>query len=216
MALSLLCVMVGLASAGQDSGRIAVVNVPRVSEQYLRTGQLEQRFEEQRRKYNQERETRKAEYEKLARSLEEQFKPGTADYEERREQLLVLKYRFETFVQTEEAKLETDMTNSLRSIYEDITQMVGRVAEEKGIDLVLPIEPFPDETPESSTVFRQRVMLQKVIYASPRLDITEEVLRRLNQEYKQSGAKTPSGSAAPDASLREETDRTLSVDAERR
>jgi len=209
IALSLLCLTAGLAAGGPGNGdciKIAVVNVPVVSEQYLKTGALEEQFNAERAKFTQDGNARRAEMEKLARSLEEELKPGSADYQQRREQLILQQSRLEAFVESEGAKLDASIARSLKAIFDDIQSMVSYVAAEKGIDLVLTIEPLPEGDPESSGVLRQQIMFQKVIYASPHIDITEEVVRRLNLEFKQSGAKMPAGAAPPDASDRGEAD----------
>ncbi len=69
------------------------------------------------------------------------------------------------------------------------------MAEEKGVDVVLAVDRLPDKSPNSPNAVRQQIMLQKVLYWNPRLDMTAEVVSRLNAQYKSAGGKSSLGSA---------------------
>ena len=44
---------------------------------------------------------------------------------------------------------------------------------------------------------RQEILLQKVVHWSPRVDLTAEVIQRLNAKYRARGSASPEGSAEP-------------------
>lgn len=188
----------GLATLGQPtsggfgSTRVAVLNVPAVSERYLRTSDLEARFDQQRAKFNQQRDALREKIERATRSLQEEFKPGTTEFEERRKQLAVLEAELQWFVETEGQKTEEGLASSLRSIYGDIEAVVREVAEERGIDVVLASDQLPDDPPGSTRQARQQIVLQKVVYWNPRVDLTDEVVARLNAKYKSQGSRSDS------------------------
>lgn len=201
MAFLSFCMAVGLTTIGQQdrfgSTRVAVVDVPAVSERYLRTSDLEARFEQRRVKFNRERDALREKIERAGRSLQEEFKPGTGEYGERRKQLAMLEAELQWFMETEGEKIERHLASSLRSIYDDIQAIVGEVAKEQGIDVVLAADQMPEETPRATTQARQQIVLQKVVYWSPRVDLTDEVVTRLNTEYKARRVTVPSGPAQP-------------------
>lgn len=201
MAFLSFCMAVGLTTIGQQdrfgSTRVAVVDVPAVSERYLRTSDLEARFEQRRVKFNRERDALREKIERAGRSLQEEFKPGTGEYGERRKQLAMLEAELQWFMETEGEKIERHLAGSLRSIYDDIQAIVGEVAKEQGIDVVLAADRMPEETPRATTQARQQIVLQKVVYWSPRVDLTDEVVTRLNTEYKARRVTVPSGPARP-------------------
>ena len=60
--------------------------------------------------------------------------------------------------------------------------------EEKGVEIVLASDQLPAETPDSPTQVRQHILLQKVLFWTPSLDLTEDVITKLNGRYK---AATP-------------------------
>jgi len=190
---------VGLVVAGvhlEDAAapKVAVVNVAEISERYARTNDLEAHFETLRLKFNQERDAQRDRVERMKRSLQEELKPGTEEFRQRRKQLLMLEAEFQAFVETEGQKIEEGLKNSLRSIYEDIRGMVGEVAEQRGIDIVLAADRLPADSPENPTQLRQQILLQKVLYWNPRVDLTNEVVSRLNTRHKAQG----SASSAPE------------------
>ncbi len=202
--LSLICMLTAVAAAPEQSAsiNIAVINVANASEQYKKTTQLEQQFDQMRTAFNEARLAKEEEIKRLNQALETQFKPGSADYKARQRELFVLQAEYETFMKDEGEKLQTSVTKSLRTIYDDITQMVGKVAKERNLDLVLPIEPMPEALPEDPQQLRQQIMFQKVIYASDRIDVTAEVVSRLNQEFEKQG-KASESEADPNGTAKE-------------
>jgi len=172
----------------QGSTKVAVVNVGAVSEKYAKTADLEAQFDAVRRKLNQERDSMKERIEKANRSLQEELKPGTDEFRARRKQVALMEAELQWFVESEGQKVEKGLAESLRSIFGDIHAAVGEVAQEKGVEIVLASDQLPPETPDSPTQVRQHILLQKVLFWSPSLDLTAEVITKLNAGYK---AATP-------------------------
>ena len=201
MTLSSLWLAMALVPVAQDgasgSARVAVVNVAVVSEKYARTADLEARFEDERRRLQQERDTLHGKIERTTRSLQEELKPGTEAFEARRKELAMLQAELQWFIEFEGRRVEQGLANSLRSIFSDIQGAVREVAEEKGIDIVLAYDRLSEESPETPMRARQEIALQKVVYWSPRVDLTAEVIQRLNAKYEARGSASPEGSAEP-------------------
>ena len=170
------------------STKVAVVTVGAVSEKYAKTAELEAQFDAVRRKLNQERDSMKEKIERANRSLQEELKPGTDEFRARRKQVALMEAELQWFVESEGQKVEKGLAESLRSIFDDIHAAVREVAQEKGIDIVLASDQLPAETPESPTQVRQHILLQKVLFWTPSLDLTEDVITKLNARYK---AATP-------------------------
>ena len=178
--------------------KVAVVNIPAVSERYQKTSDLEAQFEQRRAQLNQQRDALRDKIDRARRSLQEELKPNTPAYEQRRKELALLETELQWFVDTEGQKVEGGLAQSLRSIYDDIKAVVHEVAENMGIDVVLAADQLPQEAPSSTAQARQQIMLQKVLYWSPGVDITDEVVARLNQRYnKARRPATTSGAARP-------------------
>lgn len=184
--------MVLMSAAGTQfvlgSTTAAVVNVGAVSEKYARTADLEAQFDAVRRKLNQERDSMKEKIEKANRALQEELKPGTEEFRARRKQIAMMEAELQWFVESEGQKVEKGLADSLRSIFGDIQSAVREVAQEKGVEIVLASDQLPADTPDSPTQVRQHILLQKVLFWTPGVDLTEDVITRLNARYK---ASTP-------------------------
>lgn len=203
MALVSLCMTAVLSILGQPatgglgSARVAVVDIPAVSQRYLRTADLEAQFEQHRIKFTEQRDALRQKIERTGRSLQEEFKPGSDEFETRRKQLALLEAELQWYVESEGQKLEAALAASLREIYNDIRAAVSEVANEQGVDIVIAADRLPDETPRTTTQARQQILLQKVVYWNLRVDITEEVIVRLNAAHKARSMAAPSGPARP-------------------
>ena len=88
---AILLLLTGLlVPLGQEGGagpKIAVVDVPAVSEQYQKTADLEAHFEAIRRRLSERRDALRDGVELTQRSLQEELKPGTKEFQARRKKL---------------------------------------------------------------------------------------------------------------------------------
>ena len=177
--------------------KTAVVDVPAVSAGYLKTKDLEAQLERRNTALLQERNTLREKIERTGRSLQEELKPGTSEFEQRRKQLALYEAEMEWFVDSIGRMLEREVAATLRSIYEDIHAVVRTVAEERGIDVVVAADRLPPDPAQGATQARQQIIMQKVLYWSPRVDLTEEVIARLNASYQREKTNPTPGLAKP-------------------
>ncbi len=196
-ATAVLMMSLGQTSGASGSAKTAVVNVAVVSEKYQRTKDLETQFDQRRQAFNQQRDQIKQRIERTQQSLQEEFKPGTPEYDERLKQLALLEAEMKFFVEAEGQKIEQGLAGSLRSIYNDIVAAIKEVADAKGIDVVLAADQVPAEPPINTQQARQQIVLQKVLYWTPKVDLTEEVSARLNERYKAQPSLTLEGTIQP-------------------
>lgn len=198
----LLSASLAIAALGQPSGggvTVAVVDVPAVSEQFQGTKDLEAAFEQRRVQFNQEREALREKIDKTRRSLQEELKPGTAEFEARRKELMMLEAELQWFNESKGQEIEGGLADSLHRIYNDIHAAVAEVAEANNIHIVLAADRLPPESPPTTQQARQQILLQKTLYWSPSVDITAAVVAHLNEKYKaaQEANKGGSGAAKP-------------------
>lgn len=184
------------APPAAGSPNVAVVDIPTVHEAYARTTDLEAQFDARKRRYNDEVEARRGQLERESRALQD-FKPNTPDFQARRKHVAQLEFDLRFYSETEQEAIERSLTASLRLIYDDIQAMVRTVALEKRIDIVIAADEFPDTPPDSPGALKNQILLRKVIYWSPRVDITDEVVARLNSEYAARQPKPKPQSARP-------------------
>lgn len=165
---------------------MAVISLPDVSERYIKTSALEAKFEVRRQELNKKRDDMNDKIDKLKKSLQEELKPGTEAYDQRQKDLALQQAELQWFLDTQSKKVDAGLAEALRSIYEDIQHMVAQVAKERHLDIVLASDALPPQPPSNANQVRQQILLQKVIYWSPKVDITDTVVERLNTAYKAS------------------------------
>ena len=186
--------------------KIGVVNVATVSEKYARTKELEGQFDALRKSLGQQRDALKEKIDRAKAGLQEELKPGTAEYQSRRKEIAMMEAELQWFVESEGQKVERGLAEALRSIYDDIHVCVKEIADENGIQIVLAADTVPAEAPDTPSQARQTILLQKVLYWKPDVDLTEAVLARLNQRHKP-GSATPTVDKAKPAAKPAETKR---------
>ncbi len=141
-----------------------------------------------------EREARQAEITKM----EEEFR-GAAD-PERQEELIdtitLEKLKLQFWFQEAEAELEVEKALRLQHLYLKINEALGELASAQGYDLVILDDSAQEpEFDRDSRVPGQLQILQqiasrKVLYRNPAIDITNDLITRMNNEFR----ATPSGS----------------------
>jgi len=186
-----------VALLGQTGGgtRVAVVNIPTVSENYKKTADLEAYFDGVRGRLTEQRDALRNKIDMLGRSLQEELKPGTDEFIARQKELALAQAELQWFMDSESKRVERGLSNSLREIFDDIQTVVKEIAEARGYDIVLASDELPDEPAESATQVRQQILLQKVLYWKPQVDITDEVVARLNAQYEARTSKAQPGAA---------------------
>lgn len=165
--------------------KIAVIDVAQVFESYDMTRDLESMFNAQRRQLAEEAEQRRSSIEQMRRGLAA-FDPASTDFATREQDLIRAEVEFQVWSTHSEQRLKTNHKRWLLAIYRNTQATVSRLSNERNIDLVLTYDRLTEDAPDSVTL-RQQILLQKVIYHHSRIDITSEVLNRLNNEYKSTG-----------------------------
>lgn len=164
--------------------KVAVVNIPDVSDKYRKTGDLERRFESIRQQANKERQAIRDRIELTQRSLQEEVKPGSDAYRARLKELATLEAELKWFTEVEGQRIEQGLAQSLREIFDDIRSAIDSIATQRGLDIVIASDSLPEDGPGDPGQVRQQILMQKVLYWSPKTDITQEVISHLNANYK--------------------------------
>jgi Skp family chaperone for outer membrane proteins len=128
------------------------------------------------------------ESEKLAKMT-----PGSVDAKKIEDRMTQLKAQAEAGRESAEREFALREAEMLATIYKEVQTMVSRVAKHRGITYVLRIsnDPITSSNPNSAMMAIERT----VVVADPQNDITDEVIRYLNYEYKAKGGAEPKAAA---------------------
>jgi Skp family chaperone for outer membrane proteins len=198
--LSLLLCIVSSAASGQADGqvRIAVANSGRI----LNEMQESKAFRE-------DIETERANLEKMANERRDGLKQlaqqrnnvrnDTPQWEGLNEKFTEAAGEFQLWTQQEQIKLQRKQKRKVRELFSKIEKAIGEVAQRDGYELVVAdVRPelqqnLDQVTPEALGALMSS---RNVLYASPKMDISDAVIALLDSKYKRGGGTTAAPPAA--------------------
>ena len=127
------------------------------------------------------------------------FNKGTNEWQQLDDQVLKTRAELNTWMQIERIKIERRHQEVLLDMYRQMTDAIERIAKQKKIDLVFTkafLEPPQIDVDKAVGLqdLQKRIVGQRVLYPTDVADITEDVLKILNDEYK-AKKKAPGGAA---------------------
>ncbi len=166
--------------------RMAVCDVAEIFASYNRAADLAASLNERRQALAAELEQRRNAIELLQKEMEA-LKPGSDEYNTRQAEAERLKIDLAVTQQVGEARMLGEHRRLTVDMYEEILQAVGEIASQRGIDLVLYRDHGLVQTDQTVELLAQ-IRDRKVLYYSPGMDMTQEVLARMNEAYTASKA----------------------------
>lgn len=170
------------AAVKKPAGPVAVCDIKELLENYQKAKDLMNSLNDRRMKLENEEKDRIAKTDGIQAEIKE-LKAGSPEYEKRFSELQRLTFDREVWKKFESAVLLREHHRYTRLLYDEMRNSVAQIAKEQGIQVVLFIEhriPETQTSPELGQVMEGR----KVIFADPSVDITEQVLKRMNDDYK--------------------------------
>jgi Skp family chaperone for outer membrane proteins len=166
--------------ADTSSAKIGTVSIVKILRNCKRTTA-------HRTKMNTEQSKIRGELEKLSKQLQAQekmliaLKQDSSDYLAQRKEVINKRINLETqqAFNKEEAILKEYKWR--KEFYQDILRITSELAEQKGLDVVLEKDEI-DILALSVNEFNQTMLTHKVLYSGGCMDITDEVMARLDKE----------------------------------
>lgn len=164
------------------AAKVAVVDVTRVLENSKKHQAWQQKMETEQTQMRAEFNTMSSELESLDQQLRSGLlRRGSEDYLRYARQFAEKKAILEARNAFYEEKVTNEMQSWTEELYKTLMVVVDRVAQQKGIDLVLATEQLDLPSP-SLRDFMLTIKTKKVLYNHSNLDITAEVLAALDSE----------------------------------
>ncbi len=168
---------------------VGVVDLVRVFNDFEQTKALNAELGRHKRQVIEEKQVKEEDL-AVERQTLQGFAPDSAEYRKRRQvfEKMVIEYRVWMAVKAE--SLEEQHRMWIERTYATATRCIADVAKEKGIQVVITREEL-DTSVQETNVLRTQILNRKVVYYDPALDLTSEVLTRLNDAFiKAGGAKS--------------------------
>jgi len=154
------------AGTALPNPHIAIIDVQRILDESFAAKSVQKQLETQRAKFQTEIEKEENELRQAEQDLDKAHPQMTADvYADREQQLRQRFLDVERHVQARRKLLDQAFTDSMNAVRASLLDIVNTVAQEHGVNMVL--------------------IKQQVLWSDKGLDVTDEVLGRLNQKLPQ-------------------------------
>jgi Skp family chaperone for outer membrane proteins len=138
---------------------------------------------------NERRQEIQAESEKRSQAIEglqlemEGLREGSEEYEQRFGEIQRMLVEREAWARYQEGMLMREHHRLTKEMYEQILDTIEKVSRERGFDVVL-FHPRVEITSTNTQELLEQIQGRPVLYAAQGVDLTSEVLTRLNNAYQ--------------------------------
>jgi len=165
--------------------KVAVCDIVKVFREYQRaidlTGDLKKRTQA----FATENAKRSAALEALKSEMDG-FKAGSPEHEKAMTKLRSGIVEREVWGTMEKESLMRDHLRLTKEMYKEIKNTIAAVSKQAGVDLTLQLDPDLGNIPNAEAFIAQ-ISRNKVLYNTKQVDLTEAVLKELNEAYRGRG-----------------------------
>lgn len=187
-ALAAVGFLLGSLNAQQGAAtpltRVAVCDVSAVFAHYERARKESTKMEERRQAVEAQKKARTAKIDTLKTEYDS-FAPDSPEAEKAFGVFQKESVELQAWLQFQDNLVTRTHASLTRSMYEDVNKAVAAVAKARGIDLVLHREGDPPRTQTTAQIL-QIMRERKVLYNSAAIDLTDSVVKYLNESYARS------------------------------
>ncbi len=174
-------VLLAAPARAQQAPKIGVVNVAKVFSNYRKTQELERDLKATRDQKQQVADEKRNELNKLRESIA-LLELGTDERKKQEEDFQKKQVEFQSFQKVTADALVNKRREATEKLYAEIAKAIGDHGREQNFDLIVKLDDAPI-TSDSVDELIFKINQRNVIYVSPKLDITDTVLNRLNKAY---------------------------------
>lgn len=191
VAVAAVAVWGGAASgAGQavnpaGGTRVAVVDLVRVFNEFDQTRVLNQKMSLLEDELRGEDQRKTAEIESQKNALNA-FAPDSAEYKKQSEALKRLMIEYQVWKSMEQDRVAQAHLRWVNRTYRRVEEEVAAIAQARNFQLVITKEELDTSITDSKVMLKQ-IVGRKVLFADASVDLTDEVLARLNAAFQKAG-----------------------------
>lgn len=164
------------------AAKVAVCDVLQVFRNYQRAKDLTEGLKTRVETVKAESDSRGKAIDKLQDEMD-RLKIDSKEYNDRLNEKTRLTIERQAYLATQDELAKRENFRLTKDMYTDVLAAVEKVAKARGYDVVL-FKESPDLQSQNLEELLQQMARRKVLYSEPSLDITEEVLLRLNEDFK--------------------------------
>lgn len=163
--------------------KIAVVNIANVLTKCQENIDLEQTLRAEGEQVQAQLQLLDRETDAIKQELENALAPGTEPYLKRLQEWFEKMALREAKEKGQKQVLQSKSQAALEGLYQKLLDEVASLAKQQQISLILDKNEMPAQTRNLSD-FYSLIRDRKVLYSSPELDLTDQVLENLNRTYQ--------------------------------
>jgi Skp family chaperone for outer membrane proteins len=187
--IALAITLIGVVGAGAQGlaaarpTKVAVVDVLKVFNSLQEKANVEADIRQRGERLRNEEEARRKELNDLQNDLQ-MLAPDTQAYTQKTEQIKSKLIELRVWSTINSDNLQAESSIQLANLYRKMLDTIGRVAKENQYDMVLYKEQQADFQNAKAETINQLIQIRKLLWSSDDLDLTDQVVTRMNNEYK--------------------------------
>lgn len=166
----------------QQSVKVGVVDLKLVSENFDKWKRLATQLDSETEKSNKKLADMGKEIEKL-QEMEKQFKPGSDKHKEIQIALSTKDIEMKSFLHTEQNRLKEIAEKLGGELLNNIEAVIKNYGRKEGYTLIIKKEEMPVQNQDWMQL-RNYVSRKSVMYYSTDIDLTDKIVKELNENYK--------------------------------
>ena len=197
-AIGMIAFAAAPAAAQDQPARVATADPARIFNEMQETVALKARLENERKGIEAEEKNRRQRLQDL-QSARDLLKPDSQQYADAQKQLMQAAIEFETWGKIMQNDIVRNQKLQMRQLFDRITAATSEVAKKRGFDIVI-----ADQRPEwqnfeqlNVNQVRDQINLRNVLYASEKVDLTGDVIKLLDEQFKAAGGTVPAAPTTP-------------------
>lgn len=162
---------------------IAVLDVEKAMVALEEKTQIEADMKTELEQIKQEHESRRLKLKQMQEDLE-LLQPGTDAYMSKAEELQLSGMQLDGWFKYKQSRMNSESVLQVGNMYRKLIETMGKVATESGYDMVIFKEKDPafnNMKPEALSTY---IAMRKVLWVRNDLDITDQVVQRMNNEWR--------------------------------
>jgi Skp family chaperone for outer membrane proteins len=171
----------GQAGGGEPTA-VAVVDISRVFQSLKVQTTFEADRNARRLRLQEQAQEKQATAQAMQGDLE-MLTPGTPAHDAKLSDLERAAIDLQVWTQYEQRRMNRETMAQVEKVYRDVRDATARIAQDAGYDVVLLDQPDPELNAENFQQMLAQIADRKVLYAGERVDLTDTVIRRMNNEY---------------------------------
>lgn len=186
----------GAADKAEKPARVAVIDYPRVLQNYGKSKDFLAEFRADQEQAKAELDGMKEKFNESAKLLSD-LKPGSADFTKKESELTKQKTNIEILQRVKERDLTRRRYQINKIIHDDVQDAITKVSDHYGYGLVVSHTRYDSENLDPRAL--QMALSQPVVWCRKRDDITDAVVEVLNRRYEKSASAVTPASATKSA-----------------